>query len=179
LPFFMQMTLNSLTHPSYRFHHQLLHQSPPAVPDVRVLVRCGKEDGEFELGRRAEHQPGDVGGVKLARQHHSTSLSHHRLNSMDPLCPLSSPDIHTCQLYSTNIDENTYSMSRFTRVSRFAPWILPLKLLSFAPLLISSSNIFIHVFLGLPLGLLPAISIFVVHLLTQPSLSDIPVYTAI
>jgi hypothetical protein len=82
---------------------------------------------------------------------------------------------HTCRFYGTAFGENTYGISRFTRVSCFVPWILPLhKLLSFASagdkahILISSYNVFIHVFLGLPLGLLPSTSILV-HLFAQSS----------
>jgi hypothetical protein len=69
----------------------------------------------------------------------------------------------------------TYGISRSTQVGHFALWILPLhKHLSFASagdrthLLISSSNVFIHVFLGLALGLLPSTSILV-QPFTQPS----------
>jgi hypothetical protein len=68
-----------------------------------------------------------------------------------------------------------YCVSRFTQVGHFAPYILSLhKLMSFpsagdrAHLVISSSNVFIHVFLGLPLGLFPTTSI-IVHLFTQSS----------
>jgi hypothetical protein len=80
---------------------------------------------------------------------------------------------HRSRFYSFTTGEKHLGISRLTRVSRFAPWILLHNLLSLAsfgdraPLLMSSFNIVIHVFLGLSLGLLPTTSI--VHLLTQSS----------
>jgi hypothetical protein len=69
-----------------------------------------------------------------------------------------------------------YGISRLTRVGRFAPWILLHKPLSFAPLedrthiLISSFNEFIHIFLGLPLDLLPTTFIYPKNLKICPQL---------
>jgi hypothetical protein len=70
----------------------------------------------------------------------------------------------------------TYGISRLTRISHFAPWILLHKPVSLASsgdrahllILSSSSNIFIHVLFGLPLGLFSTTS-NLVHLFTQSS----------